>query len=104
MVTKIGLKYQVNDFLSKRKTICINSLCYTPGGGGVLPYKGLMGTCGQPGYVFRDFYPKQGIDFIIFSLACLSNARLLKCSRFFFFWSDLVCRPRVPSEDRGNWG
>ena len=26
----------------------------TPGGG-VLPYKGLMGTCGQPGYVFRDF-------------------------------------------------
>ena len=22
---------------------------------GVLPYKGLMGTCGQPGYVFRDF-------------------------------------------------
>ena len=26
------------------------------GGGGVLPYKGLMGTCGQPGYVFRDFF------------------------------------------------
>ena len=25
------------------------------GGGGVLPYKGLMGTCGQSGYVFRDF-------------------------------------------------
>ena len=25
------------------------------GGGGVLPYKGLMGTCGQPGYVFQDF-------------------------------------------------
>ena len=21
-----------------------------------------------------------------------------------FFFSDLVCRPRVPSEDRGNWG
>ena len=36
-----------------------------PGGGG-LPYKGLMGTCGQPGYVFRDFCLKQGIDFIIF--------------------------------------
>ena len=36
--------------------------------GGVLPYKGLMGTCGQPGYVFRDFCPKQGIDFIIFCL------------------------------------
>ena len=25
------------------------------GGGGVLPYKGLMGTCGQPGYVFGIF-------------------------------------------------
>ena len=38
------------------------------GGGGVLPYKGLMGTCGQPGYVFRDFCLKQGIDCIIFCL------------------------------------
>ena len=38
------------------------------GGGGVLPYKGLMGTCGQPGYVFWDFCLKQGIDFIIFCL------------------------------------
>ena len=37
-------------------------------GGGVLPYKGLMGTCGQPGYVFRDFCLKQGIEFIIFCL------------------------------------
>ena len=37
-------------------------------GGGVLPYNGLMGTCGQPGYVFRDFCLKQGIDFIIFRL------------------------------------
>ena len=37
-----------------------------PGGGGVLPYRGLMGTCGQPGYVFRDFCLEQGIDFIIF--------------------------------------
>ena len=36
---------------------------------GVLPYKGLMGTCGQPGYVFRDFCLKQGIDFIIFCLS-----------------------------------
>ena len=36
------------------------------GGRGVLPYKGLMGMCGQPGYVFRDFCLKQGIDFIIF--------------------------------------
>ena len=33
---------------------------------GLLPYKGLMGTCGQPGYVLRDFCLKQGIDFIIF--------------------------------------
>ena len=33
---------------------------------GVLPYKSLMGTCGQPGYVFRDFCLKQGIEFIIF--------------------------------------
>ena len=38
------------------------------GGGGVLPYKGLMGTCGQPGYVFRDFCLVQGIEFIIFCL------------------------------------
>ena len=36
--------------------------------GRVLPYKGLMGTCGQPGYVFRDFSLKQGIEFIIFCL------------------------------------
>ena len=34
------------------------------GGGGV----GLMGTYGQPGYVFRDFCLKQVIDFIIFCL------------------------------------
>ena len=27
-----------------------------------------MGTCGQPGYVFRDFCLKQGIEFIIFCL------------------------------------
>ena len=36
--------------------------------GRVLPYKSLMGTCGQPGYVFRDFCLKQGIEFIIFCL------------------------------------
>ena len=36
--------------------------------GRVLPYKGLMGTCGQPGYVFQDFCLKQGIKFIIFCL------------------------------------
>ena len=27
-----------------------------------------MGTCGQPGYVFRDFGLEQGIEFIIFCL------------------------------------
>ena len=37
-------------------------------GRGVLPYKGLMGTCGQPGYVFRDFCLKQDNEFIIFCL------------------------------------
>ena len=47
----------------------IESKEFSPGGGGgVLPYKGLMGTCGQPGYVLRDFCLKQGIDFIIFCL------------------------------------
>ena len=42
----------------------------SPGGGGrgLLPYKGLMGTCGKPGYVFWDFCLKQGIEFIIFCL------------------------------------
>ena len=39
---------------------------FTPGG--ALPLKGFMGTCGQPGYVFRDFCLKQGIDFVIFCL------------------------------------
>ena len=33
------------------------------GRGGVLPYKGLTWTCGQPGYVFRDFCLEQGIEF-----------------------------------------
>ena len=37
-------------------------------GRGVLPYKGLMGTCGQPGYVLGDFCLKQGIKFINFCL------------------------------------
>ena len=35
-------------------------------GAGVLPYKGLMGTFGQSGYVFRDFRLKQGIGFFHF--------------------------------------
>ena len=42
--------------------------CLQSRGGGVLPYKGLMGTCGQPGYVFCFFCLKQSIDFIIFCL------------------------------------
>ena len=41
---------------------------FNPGGGGVLPHKGLVGTCGQPGYVFWDFCLKQGIALIIFCL------------------------------------
>ena len=54
-------------------TVCVNVLQRTSikkpqGGGGVLPYKALMGTCGQPGYVFRDFCLEQGIEFIIFVL------------------------------------
>ena len=36
--------------------------------GGTDPYKGLMGTYGQSGYVFRDFCLKQGIDFYRFVL------------------------------------
>ena len=38
------------------------------GGGGLIPYKGLMGTCSQPGYVFRDFCLKKGINFTNFCL------------------------------------
>ena len=52
--------------LHSRKRQC--SVSIKTGGGGVPPYKGLMGTCGQPGYVFRDFCLKQGIEFIIFCL------------------------------------
>ena len=53
------------------ETIYITYKCFLRGqipGGGVLPCKGLMGTCGQPGYVFRHFCLKQGIEFIIFCL------------------------------------
>ena len=50
-------------------------------GGGVLPYKGLMGTCGQPGYVFREFCLEQGIEFIIF---CLNQG--IDLSIFFLNW------------------
>ena len=51
---------------SVAELVLSGSVC--PRGEGVLPYKGLMGTCGQPGYVFRDFCLKQGINFIIFCL------------------------------------
>ena len=40
----------------------------------------------------------------IFSGTCFSRARLkIQAFLFFFVW-DLVCRTRVPGEDRGNWG
>ena len=42
--------------------------CCMPGARGVLPYKGLMGTCGQLGYVIWDFCLKQSIEIIIFCL------------------------------------
>ena len=55
------------------------------GGGGerVFPYKGLMGTCGQSGYVFRYFCLKQGIYFY---QLCLINrvsflGRFLTCKQ-----------------------
>ena len=41
---------------------------------------------------------------VFISRACLSRARLFNAVIFFFPRWDLVCRPRVPSEDRGNWG
>ena len=59
------------------------STLHVPRGGGGLPYKGFMGTCGQPGYVFRDFVLNgvsnlsffclnQGIDLSIFVLNRMS--------------------------------
>ena len=38
------------------------------GGGGVLPYKGLTGTCGPTGYGFQDFCLERGIYFAPFCL------------------------------------
>ena len=52
----------------KKQILKAKRLATNPGGEGVLPYKGLRGTCGQPGYDFRDFCLKQGIEFIIFCL------------------------------------
>ena len=54
------------DTTKKFVMISILTLIEPAGGGGILPYKGLMGTCGQPGYVFQDFCLKQGIKFIFF--------------------------------------
>ena len=56
-------------YLRSKKIALFHVICDRKrpgGGGGVLPYKGLMGTCGQPGYVYRDFCLKQGIEFMIF--------------------------------------
>ena len=58
------------DLLIRRLLLSRQDKTRTRGGGGVLHYKGLMGTCGQPGYVFRDFCLKSGIDFII---SCLNQ-------------------------------
>ena len=43
-----------------------------------------MGTCGQPGYVFRDFCLKQGIDFIIFGLISVSIVSIFVLNMVFF--------------------
>ena len=74
---------------SVAELVLSGSVC--PSGEGVLPYKGLMGTFGQPGYVFRDFFLNrvsilsffclnQGIDFINFclNLDCLQSAFSIK--------------------------
>ena len=45
------------------------------GGGGVLPCKGLMGTGGQPGYVFREFCLKQGRKISDF---CLKQGQVMR--------------------------
>ena len=43
-----------------------------------------MGTYGQPGYVFRDFCLKQGIDFIIFVLIGVSSLSIFVFDRVSF--------------------
>ena len=60
--------------------------CYTPGGGGeVLPYKGLMETWSQPGYVFWEFCLKQGIEFIILCLNQGIGLSIFVLNRISFF-------------------
>ena len=73
---KLGLAVRFNSEKSAEKGRFLGG-----GGGGVLPYKGLMGTCGQPGYVFRDFCLEKGIAFIIF---CLNQG--IDLSIFFLNW------------------
>ena len=61
---------------------CHAGTAYARGGGeGVIPYKGLMGTCSQPGYVFRNFCLKQGIEFIIFCLNQSSDLSIFVLNR-----------------------
>ena len=67
MRRSLGLKLCLKTAIKIDNTYHVASCC-SPEARGVLPYKGLMGTCGQPGYVFRDFCLKQGIEFIIFCL------------------------------------
>ena len=45
--------------------------------GGVLPYERLMKTCGQPGYVFRDFCLKQVSNLSFFVLTRVSIYQFL---------------------------
>ena len=47
-----------------------------------------MGTCGQPGYVFRDFCLKQGIDFTFLVLIRVSISSIFVLNRVFsdFQW------------------
>ena len=47
------------------------------------------------------------VDFLFSILLvelALEQSETLKMQSFFLRLCDLVCRPRVPSEDRGNWG
>ena len=52
--------------------------------GEALPYKGLMETCRQPGYVFWDFCLKQGIKFFIFCLKKGVGLSIFVLNRIYF--------------------
>ena len=67
-------------------------------GGGVLLYKGLMGTCGQPVYVFGDFCLKQGIDSIILCLNQGIDFINFGFKRFIFSWTIDSLRVRSTNE------